>query len=207
MKRLAILATLFAALAATSVAQAAPPSGMLLGVYAFSNARGLRITGTIPGYSAHGVLFNGDTLTRVTADGFTVYPTRTHWQMENAKDQIGPFQPAALEVYRPGVGYIYFWVEFRPVGGVAAKAYTANGQQAAPQKMEARIMTEKQKPGARALFNKRNNTQNNNNGFPGNNGFPNNNRPQPGFPQQGIPVPGFPRPGNTSGTPGSLFGR
>ena len=132
-------------------AQAAPSSGMLLGVYAFPNYQGLRVTGTIHGYSAHGKLFRGDVLKRVTADGLTVYPTRSHGQIEYAKDQIGPFQPAALEVFRPGVGFIYLWVEFQPVGGVAAYSVDSTPQ---PQQYKARIFTEKEKPGAALLFKK-----------------------------------------------------
>ena len=139
-----IVFTALAIVIPASTVSAAPPSGMLLGVYAFENWQGLRITGTIPGYSAHGKLFRNDVLLGVTTDGLTVYPTKSLSQIERAKDMIGPFTPAALEVWRPGFGYEYFWVEFRPVGGVAARAH---GQKA---QMKARIMTEKEKPGARA---------------------------------------------------------
>ena len=58
-----ILGTVFSM---AGVAQAAPSSGMLLGVYAFSNWQGLRITGTIPGYSAHGKLYKNDVLLRAS---------------------------------------------------------------------------------------------------------------------------------------------
>ena len=148
MKRMLLTSALAIALtsaAITSTAQAAPSSGMLLGVYCFETWQGLRLTGTIPGYSADGRLYRHDVLRRATTDGFNIYPTRTLWQIEDAKDAIGPYQPAALEIFRPGVGLIYLWVEFQPVGGVAAKS------SGAPQ-MKARIMTESEKPGAAALF-------------------------------------------------------
>lgn len=151
MTRFMQVTILGAVLSLTGAANAAPPSGMLLGVYAFSNWQGLRITGTIPGYSAHGKLYKNDVLLRVTADGVNVYDVKNHWQIEQAKDEIGPNKLASLEVFRPGQGLTYFWVEFRPVGGVAAKGY--NG---APAQMKARIMTEQERPGARELFNRQN---------------------------------------------------
>lgn len=126
-------------------AQPTPPSGMLLGIYAFPTWKGLRVTTTIPGYSAEGRLYRHDVLRRVTADGVAMYRTRNLWQLEHAKERIGPYRPAALEVFRPGHGLIYLWVEFRPVGGGPA----ARG---APARMEAKIMTEAERPGARALF-------------------------------------------------------
>ena len=147
MTRLMQVTILGAVLSMAGVAKAAPSSGMLLGVYAFSNWQGLRITGTIPGYSAHGKLYKNDVLLRATADGVNVYDVKNHWQIEHAKDQIGPYTLASLEVFRPGQGLTYFWVEFRPVGGVAAKSY--NG---APVQMTARILTEQERPGARELF-------------------------------------------------------
>lgn len=136
------------AIVATSVtaASATPPSGMLLGIYAFPNYQGLRVVSTMPDYSAHGKLFRDDVLIRVTADGDTIYPTRNIHQLEYAKDRIGPNVPAALEVFRPGVGYVYLWVEFIPVDGQIGVA-------AAP-RVKARIMTEAQKPGAARLFNR-----------------------------------------------------
>lgn len=148
MKRATILMALIGLTFAAGWAQAQPRSGMLLGVYAFPNWRGLRVVSTIPGYSAHGRLFSGDVLLRVTADGITVYPTRNHWEIEWAKDRIGPYRPAALEVYRPGIGLVYFWVEFRPIGG--AVEY----RMGEPARMEARILSETERPGARALFDR-----------------------------------------------------
>ena len=177
------------ALSIASFAQAAPSSGMLLGVYAFSNYQGLRVTGTIHGYSADGRLFPGDVLKRVTADGFNIYPTRNTWQIEHAKDMIGPNQMASLEIFRPGVGIMYLWVEFQPVGG--AVAYTVNGQPQ-PQQYKARIFTEKEKPGAANLFKK-------------NQQFNPQPAPQP-FPNQPQPKP-FPNHGGGGfGSPGALFG-
>jgi len=183
-------------LAGVASAQPSPPSGMLLGVYAFPIWHGLRVTGTIPGYSAHGRLYSGDVLKRVTADGINIYPTRNLWQLEHAKQQIGPYQWASLEVWRPGVGMTYFWVEFRPVGGMAA-CRTKSG---APAQMKARIMTEKEKPGAAALFQQGGmhpggGQVSPNPPGPGNPGFP---EPNPGFPDPG--------PGNGGGQPFPPFG-
>jgi len=180
MTRLFQITILSTVLSMASVANAAPSSGMLLGVYAFSNWQGLRITGTIPGYSAHGKLYKNDVLRRVTADGVNIYDVKNHWQIEYAKDQIGPYQLASLEVFRPGQGLTYFWVEFRPVGGVAAKSY--NG---APVKMKARILTEQERPGARELFNRKNSAL-----------------PLPS-PNKRPSIPTVPNSGN----PASLFGR
>lgn len=172
----------FALTSATAVVQAAPASGMLLGVYAFENFRGLRITDTIPGYSAEGRLFADDVLLQATTDGVDVYSIRTMRSFEFAKDRIGPNRPAAIEVFRPGVGRIYFWVEFTPVGG-GVRAYGA-----APQ-MKAQFKTETERPGARALFN---GVQGGDNGgFNG--GDDSSVRPQ--------------RPQAGQGNPGSLFGR
>ncbi len=135
-------------LSSVASATAAPASGMLLGIYAFPNAQGLRVTGTMPEYSAHGKLFRNDVLVRVTADGVDIYSTQSFQQFEYAKDRIGPNMPAALEVFRPGQGYIYLWVEFIPVGGQIGVAAA----------MQARVMTEQQKPGAAQLFKRSRNS-------------------------------------------------
>ncbi len=92
-------------------------SGMLLGVYARTTHEGLKITGTIPGYSAEGRLFAGDILLQATAAGMPTFTLRSHHDMEQAKSQIGPFREAAIEFFRPGVGNQYAWVTFKPVGG------------------------------------------------------------------------------------------
>lgn len=92
-------------------------SGMLLGVYANTTPEGLKIVGTIPGYSAEGRLFAGDILTQATASGMPVFSIRSHSEMEYAKSQIGPFREAAVEFFRPGVGLMYAWVTFKPIGG------------------------------------------------------------------------------------------
>jgi hypothetical protein len=133
---------------ATSVATAAPSSGLLLGVYAYPNYQGLRVTDTMPGYSAQGRLFGGDVLLRV-ANGGGVYSAKTPAALEFAKDQIGPYSQAALEVYRPSVGTIYLWVDFQPVDG-GVQAYSSSGQPV--KKLKANILTEKEKPGAAAMF-------------------------------------------------------
>ena len=183
--KIATTATALVVLSIASFAQAAPSSGMLLGVYAFPNYQGLRVTGTIHGYSAEGRLFPGDVLKRVTADGIHIYPTYSHGQIEYAKDQIGPYQMASLEIFRPGVGIMYLWVEFQPVGG--AVAYSVSGQPQ-PKQYKARILTEKEKPGAALLF-KKNQQQN----------------PHPSL--QPVPKP-LPNNGGQGGfgSPGALFG-
>ena len=180
-RRFCLVALTLAFTTAAGVAQAAPASGMLLGVYAFENFRGLRITDTIPGYSAEGRLFADDVLLQATTDGVDVYSIRTMPAFEFAKDRIGPNTPAAIEVFRPGVGRIYFWVEFTPVGG-GVRAYGA-----APQ-MKAQFKTEAERPGARALFN--GGQGGSNREFNGNDSDVRPQRPQVG-----------------QGNPGSLFGR
>lgn len=166
-------------LAAGGAAQAQNPSGMLLGIRAFPNWMGLRVTSTIPGYSAHGVLFRNDVLLRATTDGVTILPVRDHDEIEFAKDQIGPGVPAALEIFRPGVGKTYLWVEFQPIDG-AVRHYKAD------------FATEEERPGARALFQ----------------GGDHGGQPMPGEfpPGGGFPGGGFPS-GDRPADPASLFGR
>lgn len=144
-----------------SVAKAEPSSGLLLGVYAYENWRGLAVTGTIPGYAAHGRLYRQDVLTRVS-DGSNIYSVGTSLDIEYAKDQIGPNRTASLEVYRPGFGYIYLWVEFQPVNG-GVHAYSTDGVAAKPQ-MKAMMKTERERPGAKAFFNGQENGQDNGSG-------------------------------------------
>lgn len=171
-------AILFTATIATAQST---PSGMLLGVYAFENFRGLRVTGTIPGYSAQGRLFRGDTLLRVS-DGNSIFSARSRYAFEMATDQIGPNRWAALEVWRPGAGTIYFWVQFTPVGGgpVAASAPGAP-----PRQMRAEIRTDTERPAgrtsARSLFRRGSQAGGGNRqgGF-GNGGRPQNNQGRSG---------------------------
>jgi len=125
-------------------------SGMLLGIYATPNNGGMEVLGTIDGYSAQGRLFSGDVVLRTTVDGLTVYRTRTNFEMENAKIAIGPNREAAVEIFRPGVGLMYAWVEFTPIGGVNAYAI---GE---PVPCRAKFCLESEKPGARALFQQNN---------------------------------------------------
>ena len=153
-----IRATMFSIISATailstSVASATPSSGLLLGIYAYPGWYGMRVINTIPGYSAEGRLFRNDELLRLTVDGFTFYPAQSHWQMEHAKNAIGPGVQAALEIYRPGWGKQYLWVEFIPVGGPVMYSQQGAGGQ---MPLKAKILTEKEKPGAAALFNKPN---------------------------------------------------
>lgn len=119
---------------------------MLLGVYAFENYRGLRITGVIPGYSAHGRLRAHDVLLRVS-DGDAIYPVRTHAQIEHAKDEIGPYREAVLEFYRPRQGVKYMWVTFVPVD-------EGPHLHAAAPRARAEFKTEDEQPGASDFFHK-----------------------------------------------------
>ena len=114
--------TLVAALTLSTAAHAGhinTKSGLLLGIYATPKYGGMRVSSTIPGYSAEGVLFTGDVLLRTTVNGQEFYQLRTHYEMENAKIAIGPNQLAAVEFFRPGVGLMYAWVEFTPISGPA----------------------------------------------------------------------------------------
>lgn len=132
------------AVVGAGAAHAAPSSGMLLGVRAFPNSRGLRVVDTIPGYPAEGRLFAGDVLIRVS-DGVNTYPVRTSRQIERAKDLIGPYQRVALEIYRPYEGHVYLWVTFVPVGG---SVHARGGEEV----YSAEIQTEEERPGAEAFF-------------------------------------------------------
>jgi hypothetical protein len=117
------------------------PSGMLLGVRAFATYKGLRIQSLIPGYSAEGVLFVNDVLLRAS-DGTNIYSIKNHPEIEFAKEQIGPNRMAALELWRPGVGVVYVWVEFRPIGGAPAAAAMSKAVYA----------SEQERPGAKTFF-------------------------------------------------------
>lgn len=125
-------------------------SGMLLGVHAQPCSGGMKVNSIIPGYTAQGRLFPGDNLKRVTIDGYTVYNLRSHYEMEKAKMAIGANREAAMEIYRPGQGLIYVWVQFTPLSGPAAVSSTGQRQ------MGAQFKTEREKPGARAMFNRTN---------------------------------------------------
>jgi hypothetical protein len=163
-------------------------SGLLLGIYASPGSGGMRVSDTIPGYSAEGRLFPGDVLLRTTVDGVQIYRLRTHFEMENAKIAIGPNREAAVELWRPGVGLIYAWVEFTPVGGPSVYSIQ--------QPCKAQFKMEHEKPGARQLF------QGNGSLLPGA-GVGSGVIPQP-LPQ---PVPLPPQGPGAGVDPGSLFGR
>ena len=135
----------------TSAANVAPASGLLLGIYAYPNWQGLRVLNTIPGYSADGQLWRGDTLLRMT-DGMNMHSVKNIWQIERAKNRIGPHQQAALEIFCPGFDKLYYWVEFVPIGGVAVHSKQATRGKV---QTKVRIMTEHEKPGPAALFQKR----------------------------------------------------
>lgn len=123
-------------------------SGMLLGIYARPENGGMQVLSTIPGYSAEGRLFPGDVLLRATVDGFQIHRLRSHYETENAKLAIGPHRQAAIEVWRPGVGLIYAWVEFTPIGGI--QLYSTHG--AVPTRAQFRM--ESERPGARRMFHR-----------------------------------------------------
>lgn len=129
-------------------------SGLLLGVYANASYEGMRVTGTIPGYSAVGKLFPGDVLVQATTDGVQIHRLTSHYALENAKMAIGPNRPAAIEIYRPGQGYIYAWVEFSPLYGPALTYTTKSGRRVTKPATnnKAIFKMEKEKPGARQLF-------------------------------------------------------
>ncbi|QDV39466.1 hypothetical protein [Tautonia plasticadhaerens] len=151
MKKATIVATLFGALLAfAAAAQTAkaqvPPSGLQLGasVTPFvgpapgqgpAAAGGLRVNYTQPGYPAHGLLLPGDVL-HGGWDGYQYAPLLTMADIEAFKARIGPNRYGALQVYRPGVGYTYFWLRFTPVGTTFV----------------AELVSEAQKPGAQAKF-------------------------------------------------------
>ncbi len=223
-----ITASLFAS-AGIATAQT-PSSGMLLGIYGFENWRGLRVTSTIPGYSADGRLFPNDVLTQV-ADGNLIYSARRRASFEAAKDQVGPYKWVALEVFRPNVGLIYFWVQFTPVGGNTPTPHMqglAGGPSgpggpgfggpglggpgtapaaAAAAPMKAEIRTERERGmSARSLFNGIKQQLN-----PGG-GRPRNFRPNRGASNgnSGLPMQGLPREIKNflpNGAAGALFGR
>lgn len=156
MTRLAIALTVFVSMVAQPVRAtdfSNVTSGLLLGVYASPTVSGMQVSGTIPGYSAEGRLFPGDVLLRTTIDGWQMYRLRTHYEMEKAKSAIGPGREAAVEIYRPGQGLIYAWVEFTPIGGVAT--YAVQGTNSPPQpRAQAQFRMESEKPGAKALFHR-----------------------------------------------------
>lgn len=138
------LVTLIALMASTARAQdfSNVPSRLLLGVYASPAHGGMRVSGLIPGYSAEGRLFPGDVLMRTTVDGYEIFNLRSSYEMENAKMAIGPNQQAGIEIWRPGVGLIYAWVEFTPIGGIGGPQPTCSAQ----------FRMESERPGARQLF-------------------------------------------------------
>jgi hypothetical protein len=73
-------------------------------------------------------------------------------EIEWAKDQIGPNMPAAIEFFRPGVGLMYAWVEFQPIGG-GVMAYSQEGiAMMAQPKFKAKFFLESEKPGAKLMF-------------------------------------------------------
>lgn len=134
-------------------------SGLLLGIYASPGYGGMRVTSTIPGYSAEGRLQHGDVLLRATVDGLTMYRLRTTYEMENTKMAIGPNREAALEIWRPGIGMIYAWVEFTPINGPAMMSpFGGVAADVAPGPAKAQFRMESEKGGARQMFQKQSGT-------------------------------------------------
>lgn len=145
------LALVFAATVAQAQDFSNVSSGMLLGIYSTPSQGGMQVQSLINGYSAQGRLYPGDILMRATVDGNTIYNTRTHYEMENTKRSIGANRDAAIEIYRPSQGYIYVWVQFTPLYGPAAASSMARSTNT-PKTFGAQFKTEREKPGARALF-------------------------------------------------------
>lgn len=133
-------------LSSSAQAQIRTESGLLLGVYVYAQNNGMRVQSTIDGYSAVGRLFPGDILTRATGEGMPIFQLRSLRELENAKSIIGPNQEAAVEFYRPGVGYMFAWVEFTPLMGPAAVSRSGVKQYGAKFKLES------EKGGASRLF-------------------------------------------------------
>ena len=127
-------------------------SGMLLGIYAFQTPQGLTVTGTVPGYSAHGRLLTGDILLRATTCDLPTYNISTHHGMEYAKTMIGVNREAAIEFFRPGVGNMYAWVTFLPVNAQPHLQLQGTAAIAQPTQFQAVFQMESEKPGAQALF-------------------------------------------------------
>jgi hypothetical protein len=142
MKEMTVVAVMVGAVLALAAPQPAmaqvPPSGLVLGVNVFPVGGGLRVNNTFPGFAANGLLFPGDVLVGGWSEGFGASPLRTVAELETFKTQVGPAKVGALRVYRPNVGYLYFWVSFTPVGGTNA--------------YHAQFQSEQQKPGAQAKF-------------------------------------------------------
>jgi len=151
MSRFALAAVALVALSAQQVSAQVANSGMLLGVYAHPANGGMCVTRSIPGYSAEGRLFSGDVLLQVTSDGFEFHQLRSSFEMEHAKMDIGANRPAALEVFRPGHGLIYMWVEFTPTF-VPVQAHSQPSVLMQKQQYKAKIMMESERPGARKMF-------------------------------------------------------
>lgn len=125
--------------------------GTMLGIYAVESLHGLRVVGTVDGYSAHGRLLPNDILLRATADNLPIFSINTHERMEYAKAMIGANRIAAIEFFRPGEGNMYAWMTFElkcstphaTLLGITENAGTT---------FEAEFILESEKPGAQALF-------------------------------------------------------
>lgn len=161
MKTLSLAATLAALLhvgAGTSAAQvgfhdpfAGPGArGNMLGIYAVETLHGLRVVGTIDGYSAHGRLLPNDILLRATADNLPIFSINTHERMEYAKMMIGANRVAAIEFFRPGVGNMYAWMTFEL--NCNTPHATLLGVTPSAASFTAEFVLESEKPGAQALF-------------------------------------------------------
>ncbi len=144
------IALAFTTIAAQAQDYSNVTSGMLLGIYSTPSQGGMRVQSLIPGYSAQGRLFPGDILMRATVDGSMIYNMRSHYEMENTKRAIGANRDAAIEIYRPGYGLQYVWVQFTPLYSPAAAGMARSSS--GTRSYGAQFKTEREKPGARALF-------------------------------------------------------
>jgi hypothetical protein len=156
------MAALFAALlhvgAGTSAAQpfhdpfvGHNPGGTMLGIYAVESPHGLRVVGTVDGFSAHGRLLPNDILMRATADNLPIFSINTHERMEYAKMMIGANRIAGIEFFRPGVGNMYAWMTFE-LNCTTPHATLLGITPGAGTTFEAEFVLESERPGAQELF-------------------------------------------------------
>lgn len=100
-------------------------SGLLLGItYTKSQARGLYVQRTLPGYSADGLLRRGDVLLRIADEDYRIYDINSGTALENAKIAIGQTKQAEVEVRRRysngSTDVLHFRVTFQPIEGIPA---------------------------------------------------------------------------------------
>jgi hypothetical protein len=154
----ALLAAMLHVGAGTSVAQPGfhpyggpNPGGTTLGIYAVETLHGLRVMGTIDGFSAHGRLLPNDILIRATAENLPIFSITTHDRMEYAKAMIGANRLAAIEFFRPGVGNMYAWMTFE-LDCDSPHATLLGVTPGSGSTFKAEFVLETERPGAQGLF-------------------------------------------------------